>query len=358
MAARRSYEVIAEALRQSIRTGRLSAGTVLLEGGIAELFGSSRTPVRQALDLLLDENAVSRFQGRGVVVGDGSAAPERRRLDPADIVQLPEAPAKVWAWQTVYHAVEHELVRASVFGCHRVNEVELARHYGIGRTVGHDVLVRIQATGILTKDRRAHLITVPLDDQRVRDLYALRELLEPAMLRLAATRIPAGVLLHMRNGLRDAMLIYPRAGAEQLDRLEHDLHVVCPSFAGNPELLAALTRTRCIIISSKHILHHAGALPAGDPFMREHDRVLAALQQGDGDAAAQALLVHLRDARTKVLRRLRQFRETQMPPSSPYIGPTMGGLPERAASLSSGGFDRRSEIRTVRGAGSDPERRS
>lgn len=339
MAARRSYEVIAEALRQSIRSGQLSAGTVLLEGGIAELFGSSRTPVRQALDLLLDENAVSRFQGRGVVVGDGSAAPERRRLDPADIAQFPEAPAKVWAWQTVYHAVEHELVRASVFGCHRVNEVELARHYGIGRTVGHDVLVRIQATGILTKDRRAHWITVPLDDQRVRDLYALRELLEPAMLRLAATQIPAGLLLHMRSGLRDAMRVYPEASAEQLDRLEHDLHVVCPSFAGNPELLAALARTRCIIVSSKHILHHAGALPATDPFMREHDRVLAALQQGDGEAAAQALLVHLHNARMKVLRRLRQFRKTHMPPSSPYIGPSRHDLPDDFPAVMAEGRD-------------------
>ncbi len=320
-----TYRAIADALRDSIRDGRLAAGTVLLEGGIATLFGSSRTPVRQALDLLLENGEVSRFDGRGVLVGDGSAVPARRRLDRSDIAS-PARGGRTQAWQTVYHAVERELIRASVFGRYRVNEVELARHHGVGRTVGHDVLVRIAATGILARDRQAHWVTVPLDDRRVRDLYALRGLLEPAMLRAAASSIPPDTLSDMRAALHRAIAAYPDATAEQLDRLEQDLHVRCPSFAGNPELLAALARARCIIIASKHILHHADALPAADPFLRQHDRVLAALQTGDGDAAARAMVAHLGSAERKVLKRLRQFRQVQAPPAPPHLGP-----PGRAA---------------------------
>jgi DNA-binding GntR family transcriptional regulator len=318
----RAYESIADALRESIRSRRLEAGTVLLEGGIAEMFGSSRTPVRQALDLLLEEGKVSRFPGRGVIVGDGTAAPARRKLEREDLATPADMPAKIWAWQTVYHAVERELIRASVQGCFRINEVEMARHHGIGRTVGHDVLIRIQATGILAKDRQAHWITVPLDDRRVRDLYALRGMLEPMVLAAAAPHIPADILSDMRTRLRAAIRAYPRVDSGQLDRLERDLHVACPSHAHNPELLAALARTRCLIIASKHILHHAEALPPSDPFLRQHDRVLAALQRGDGEAAAQALSTHLAAAQEKVSRRLRQFRKTLPLAMPPYIGPT------------------------------------
>lgn len=330
MSTRSTYETIADALRDSIHDGRLATGTVLLEGSIAAMFGSSRTPVRQALELLLQQGAVSRFEGRGVVVGDGSAPPDRRTLDRTDLVQVSDMAGKIPAWQTVYHDVEHALIRASVLGCFRVNELELARHHGVGRTVGHDVLVRIQATGILAKDRQAHWITVPLDDQRVNDLYELREILEPVVLRIAAQHIPAAILGEMRARLHEAARDYPNVTAQQLDQLEHDLHVACPAFAGNPELLAALARTRCIIISSKHILHHGEALPDRDPFLREHDRVLTALQQGNGDAAADALLTHLRAARRKVLRRLRTFRQTHRAPPPPYVGPAKPYLAEPA----------------------------
>jgi DNA-binding GntR family transcriptional regulator len=139
----------------------------------------------------------------------------------------------------------------------------------------------------------------------------------------------------MRSRLRVAVQSYPDVSAEQLDRLEHDLHVACPSFADNREMLAALIRTRCTIISSKHILHQVGGLPASDPFMREHDRVLAALQKNDATAAAAALLAHLRSAREKVSSRLRTFRLTQSLPALPYIGPRKAFVADEVAGSSS-----------------------
>ncbi len=71
------YNAIGDRLRASIRRKALPAGTVLLAAPIARLFGSSRSPVKQALQSLEKEGHVLRFGGRGVMVGP-AGVPARR----------------------------------------------------------------------------------------------------------------------------------------------------------------------------------------------------------------------------------------------------------------------------------------
>lgn len=323
----RAYEQIRATLRASVIDGRLAPGTVLREGPLSQIFGSSRSPVKQALEQLRAEGLVTRSDGAGLVVGDGAAPRRRAPLDATLLRAAPQAGTagiavqRVWGWQRLHDELERVLVRSCVLGRFRINEAELAHHYGIGRTVARDVLVRIQASGILDKTERAHWVTVSLDDRRVRHLYALRRLLETAALEEAAFQIPAAELAAMRARLDAAAAAYPAVPPAALDRLEHDLHVACLRHAANLELLAALRRTRCIIISSKHLLGAGGALSDDDPFLAEHAAVLAALAQGKPGVARRALDRHLRSAQGKVLARLRQFRESAQIPDLPFIIP-------------------------------------
>jgi GntR family transcriptional regulator, rspAB operon transcriptional repressor len=72
-ASKRAYEY----LREGILSGEIPAGTFLAEGEIAETLGVSRTPVRQALRLLLQEDLVEVGYRRQLAVMGVSA--ERRR---------------------------------------------------------------------------------------------------------------------------------------------------------------------------------------------------------------------------------------------------------------------------------------
>jgi DNA-binding GntR family transcriptional regulator len=72
-ASKRAYEY----LREAILSGEIPAGTFLAEGEIAETLGVSRTPVRQALRLLLQEELVEVGYRRQLAVIGVSA--ERRR---------------------------------------------------------------------------------------------------------------------------------------------------------------------------------------------------------------------------------------------------------------------------------------
>src|SRR5215469_4342114 len=66
--AKARYQVIYDALRNSIHSERMPAGLVLLEGSVARLFGTSRAPVRRALELLHHDQLIQRFEGRGYLV--------------------------------------------------------------------------------------------------------------------------------------------------------------------------------------------------------------------------------------------------------------------------------------------------
>ena len=56
-------------LRDAIVSGRLPEGQLLLETHVANLTGSSRGPIKQAFAELHGEGRISRFDGRGFIVG-------------------------------------------------------------------------------------------------------------------------------------------------------------------------------------------------------------------------------------------------------------------------------------------------
>jgi DNA-binding GntR family transcriptional regulator len=315
------YRKIAAILHDSIKAGRVTPGTVLMEGSLAALFGSSRTPVKQALSDLSDRGVIRRFDGRGFIVGSAKAAhrvpltPQQLGLDEAN----PELP-RTWAWQRIYDSVERALIFHSALGRFRVNEVELARHYKVGRTVAHDVLVQAQSTGLLAKDERLRWYVVPLDEKRVCDLYDLRELLEPKAMAAGIQLVPPEFLSLMVERLEAAIAAYPKVSAVDMDALEHGLHVTTLGYCGNREIMEALKRTRCLHFTQKHMLGAQVSYPVNEPFMTEHLDIVRAMLRNQPAKVEQQMLAHLRTSRAKVIDRLAVFRRSFTGSDLPYIG--------------------------------------
>ncbi|WP_211783991.1 GntR family transcriptional regulator [Falsirhodobacter algicola] len=262
------------------------------------------------------EGRVTRFAGRGLMVpGD---EPRRIPLTPAMLgLAEDEPPAKAPTWQQLYYDVEREIILQSVMGRFRVNELALSRHLDVGRTVARDLLIQAEKLGLVQKGERAHWWIVPLDAARFQHLYQLRVLLEPAALQSAIPHIPPEDLRAMQERLHAVIDSYPSVDSPTLDRLETDLHVDCLEHASNPELLAALKRTHCILVSGKHIQVAAGRVP--DAFMDEHLAVLDAVAAGDVRRAKRALAQHLASSAGKATERLTAFRATARAAPPPYI---------------------------------------
>lgn len=195
------FEVAADTVRQNIENGRLAPGTVLLESALAELMQSSRAPIKRALAMLEQESLISRFDGRGYVVGSASQSVMPSRIDlktlGLEVADTGDDYLGQPNWMRLHDEVEAQLSRCRVFGDFRVSESQLADYCKTSRTVVRDILGRLQERGIVAKSATSRWIVRPLTAQSIKDKFQMRSILEVAALRDAGKRInkPALALL-------------------------------------------------------------------------------------------------------------------------------------------------------------------
>ncbi|MFP8968422.1 GntR family transcriptional regulator [Pokkaliibacter sp. CJK22405] len=309
-----------EALKSSIEAGSLEPGLVLLESRIARLFTMSRSPVRDTLQRLFDEGLVSRFEGRGYLVGQSPEQVIRREIQSDEF--KPGGGTSITrehSWYDLAAEVERDAVLCSMVGRWEINELQLANALGVSRAVTQQILLQLQYIGVVEREKYSGWNVVPLNDERLHQLYEARLLLEPFMVERATARIPSEILQGFLADLERVSRSYPNVEAHELDALEHDLHAKTLDYGGNQEILTMLGRTRPILLISKHLLGGYVELPSADPFLEEHSTVLNLMLEGRGKEAGEALKRHLQASEAKVRTRLAEYRQKEHVPSPEYL---------------------------------------
>lgn len=307
---RQVYDIVAE----QIRAGALPHGTRLQESQLAARFGVSRAPTRQALADLEADGLVTKAEGRGYLVSRVSGSKAAGRSEPA---AEPVTLSSSASWERIYAEVESEIVARISFGSWRVNEVSLARHYGVSRTVARDVIGRLQQRGILRKDEGARWYAPALTPDHIGELYELRWLLEPTALVKAYPNLPQRLLPFMRGQLETAIADTDAVTGETLDRLEHQMHVQLLAHCRNETLMQAITLHQSLLIAHHFLYRWTPRLFTSEPFLPEHLQIVTLLEAGKVEAAAAALEAHLRDSRERAVARVdvinREFNVEDMP---------------------------------------------
>lgn len=196
------YMRILRALGAEIAHGTLRPGDRLMENRLAHRFGVSRAPARQALGEMASLGLVApaAAPARGYVVTADAAARAAPYAQPTSDCFTGETTP---SWQRIYGDVENALTRRIAFGSWRLVESALGQHFGVSRTVAREVLARLQSRGLVINEGK-RWIAPELTERRVRDLYELRALLEPAALIEVAATAPRAQLDRMCTELRRA----------------------------------------------------------------------------------------------------------------------------------------------------------
>ncbi len=279
-------------LKAMIADGRIRPGERLLEVKVADAFSVSRSPARATLKALAAEGRIRKAEGRGYRVAGPATAAATGRLATLDPVSIQPAPL----WERVYADVELHLARQILFRTVRLTEERLAAHFDVSRTVARDVLARMEAVGLVGKDRLGRWVAERVTPERIRHLYELRWLLEPAALRQAAARLPAEWLREVRQAMQSTLHRMPASDGPEMDRLEHLLHVQMMEHCPNRELIRALGPTRLLLVLNRYLIELSIDPPAHDvtDTLKEHLDVVDRLLARDWEGAAGALERHLR----------------------------------------------------------------
>lgn len=315
------YRVIHRMLSQRIRSRSMPVGLVLTEGPLSAVFGTSRAPVRQALELLFNEGLIQRFAGRGFIVGDDqSAAPLRRPV--ADYLagkngepdQVPAAGSR--RADAMVSEVRNAVVTAMCFGEFRVHETALAEFYGINRTVAREILLRLNEQRLVRRHERGRWLAGPLTAKTIREEYEIRSLLEPRAFIGSASRLTRERVSEELE--RIAAISTRRSGADltQIEMAEAFLHNECLSSYENRRMREVVRRSQLPIFVNKVFFATLNSTESFFPALDEHRFVLEHLLRGAVEAAAAALQAHLDAASRRTMLRLKSmsvFPEPELP---------------------------------------------
>ncbi|MFO1219702.1 MAG: GntR family transcriptional regulator [Burkholderiaceae bacterium] len=196
--------------------------------------------------------------------------------------------------ERVYVALRERLRSGAIGPGQPLQEVQLAEALGVSRTPVREAMARLASEGLLASDRRS--FTVPALSRRdVDDIYEVRYLVEPAALkRIAPLTVDARRRAMIDKALAAAAAAH-RAGDVDAFRQAHVDY--------RNAWIALVPNARLVRVVEQYADHmqHIRALTLGDAavrtiVLRGLKRVAAALAAGDGDAAAAAMLDHLRHA--------------------------------------------------------------
>ncbi len=295
----RRYELAEHVLRKNIVEGTLPAGLVLLEGPIAEILQISRAPVQRALQTLESEGLVSRFKGRGFLVGPGGERVEPNRADIKSIglvvpQHVDEALQSRSSWERIYNTVEKDVAGCVVFGQYRIIETELASHFNVSRTVVRDVLSRLSERGLVRKNQSSHWVAGPLTAQTVKEHFVLRKMLEPQALITCAPHLDRDALKRLFDRLTELEKLHALDVQRDPEDIQTRFIETCVLSTPNEKLRDLIANNLLPVAATERLLRRLG-LP-GEPILITELRLVVELLMRGAVAAAAAMLESHLDA--------------------------------------------------------------
>ena len=173
----------------------------------------------------------------------------------------------------------------------RLVESELAERFGVSRTPVREALQRLETQAMLKRDGRS-LIVATLDHNQLAELYTVRAELEALAARLAARHAtPEEIRVLAGMVEEDAAVIHdPQALARANRRFHHQIHLA----SHNRYLVQQLDLVhRSMALMARTSLAAAGR---GEKALAEHRAMVEAIASGNGQAAEEALRIHISNA--------------------------------------------------------------
>lgn len=321
-AAKPYYQIVREVLASNVAQGNLPAGTRLLTSAVADRLGVSRPPVKRALELLAQDGVVTALSSQGYVVGSAAVAqaPGRTNLHRLKL-DLPEELGSSLgqaSWERIFEAVEADVMNCIPFGTFQISEASIGDYFDVSRTVVRDVLSRMDARGLIAKDRSSHWIAGPFGARMLDEAHEVRRLIEPSALAAAMAHLDQKVPLAARESVSAALAQAGAMSQASVDRIEADLHIECLRPLRNKRLAQAVRLSQISLVINRLFGTYIGVHDETD-MLREHALVLDHMLLADAEGALVAVRHHLDADHARARARLKVLSVFDAPEISPYL---------------------------------------
>lgn len=187
----------------------------------------------------------------------------------------------------VYAVLRQRIVGGELARGARLRQEALAEELGISRTPLREALRRLAAEGLVEFHPNRGAQVAELSQEAVRSAYEARLILEPGAARLAASRRPAAEL----EAMHDAVDAQRLASGLEAYAESRAFHLALVRASGNAYLVRLAEALWVPGVAQGVYEKHRDAQERLVADVVEHERIVAAIQTGDGDLA-EALTRH------------------------------------------------------------------
>jgi len=227
-----------------------------------------------------------------------------RAVKPAEIANsVAILPSRTWtasdsAAQQIQQALRRAIVTLELPPGVQLSENEVASRFGVSRQPAREAMIALAKIGLVRVIPQRGTVVVKISARQVMQVRFIREALETAIVRQACTRFNP-----MFRSSIDTILAAQRKAAADNDIpafQEHDERFHAALAAGADAELAwqAVTDIKCHMDRVCHLTLLDQKTVLG--LIRQHEKIVAAIDAGDPEAADKAMRHHL----TEVLRSL------------------------------------------------------
>lgn len=186
----------------------------------------------------------------------------------------------------------HGLLRGEWAGGDRVTEQEVVDRFGVSRTPVREALLELAGLGLVELKRNCGAVFRPLGSRELKEIYAVRALLETEAARLAAGWVNPGEMKELAAGFRRIA----ETGAEDAQwTLDRRLHGAIAQASGNRRLAGEIARYGELVQTVREVVGQQ-RLGIHRLTAEQHLAIIEALLSGDGGGSAEAMRQHLEQA--------------------------------------------------------------
>lgn len=280
---------LANQILDFVRKARYEPGHHLREQQIADLLGVSRTPTRNALNLLVAEGLVESRRNQGFFL-----------LKASDDLERVELAVTSSAQDSLFERLVND--RLSGVIANSLTQTEIARRYNVDRVTLMKTLTRMAEDGLLIRNKGHGWSFLPtLDDAALRSGYQFRLMVEPATFLQPEFTPNAAVLersrlkhLYLANQ-SDSMAV---SNAE-LFETDAQFHEMFAEFGGNTFVIQAIQQQNRL----RKLLEFAGYANRRRvrDWCTEHLAIIDAVAAGRYVEASELMRRHLTQADSAAL---------------------------------------------------------
>lgn len=206
-------------------------------------------------------------------------------------------------------ALRDAIARGDFEDGEELNQVALARHFGVSRVPVREALRQLQAEGLISAKAHMRAVVTALTVDRVAEVLDLRIRVESYLLSRAAARIGEAELAELHE-LCDRM--------EQVEdhqewlQLNKDFHAQLYAHSG-AELALDLSRQLSARVQRYLQVGHADGVHRNAEANAEHRRILDALAADDPERACGELETHVGRTRARIVELLERRGRSPVP---------------------------------------------